>query len=119
VSLQVGAFCYANAVEAGRAACSQFQPVTSLSGTLFKTITCTGSDATTGSLSLDLKTFDTAALTMTEQTFSQSLNYSDCVNQDYVDAAEVIFPALVAVWVVWICGRKMMDVLGWSRGDHV
>lgn len=117
MSLQVGASCYATAADAGRAACSQFSPVATLSGTTLKTVSCSASHATTGALLLDVVETDTVTQATTTTQVSQLVTFPPCVQQDYLDAAEVIISGLLAVWVIWYSGHKLISFLGWTRGS--
>lgn len=118
MSLQVGMSCYSTAAQAGRAACSQYQPLSTINGNILKTVSCSSADTSTGALHLDIVTTDTSTSSVSSVQVSQQITFSDCVNQDYIDAAAIIFPALLAVYVVWICGWKMLSFVGWSRGEN-
>lgn len=117
MSFQVGASCFATAADAGRAACSQFPPVASISGDTVKTVSCSGSDGTSGALVLDI--VSTASGVTTTSTISQPVTFGPCVQSDYVDAAEVVAGAALAVWAVWYGGKKVLQMLNWSRGSEV
>ncbi|MDP2144405.1 MAG: hypothetical protein Q8J80_09795 [Gallionella sp.] len=118
MALQVGAFCYASPVEAGRAACSQFQPSTVIYANEVKTVTCSGSDALTGDLLLQVVTTDTATQISTVQNITQSLTFPPCVQEDYIAYFGVIFGGLMAVYVIWLCGRWMLSFLDFNRGAN-
>lgn len=118
MSLQVGASCYATAVDAGRAACSQFQPLTSFNTTHVKSVTCTSSNPTTGTLNLNIVTTEISSGASSSVAVIQTLTYPPCVQSDYMEAAGIIFAALMAAYIVWFCGVKILSYLGWSRGDH-
>jgi hypothetical protein len=119
MSLQVGSFCYADAIEAGRAACSQFQPVSHLSDTVASTIYCSSSDATTGALNLSIVSTNILSGVVTTQTTQQRMDFMPCVLSDYVDFIGVIFGGIMTVWVVWYFGKKLLALLNWGRGEVV
>lgn len=116
MALQVGALCYASAIEAGRAACSQFNSVTTISGNEIKTVTCSSADPMTGALQLSIATTNTNTQNTTTQIVAQPLNYPPCIVQDYIDAIGVIISGLLVVFIVWHGGWRMLSFLGWTRG---
>lgn len=118
MSLQVGALCYATAIEAGRAACSQFSSVTTINGDIIKTVTCSASDALTGDLQLSIASTDLISQITTTQIVAQPLNYPPCIAQDYIDAIELLIGALLVVFIVWHGGFRMLSFLGWTRGSQ-
>lgn len=115
MSLQVGAFCYATPADAGRAACSQFQNVSSVSGGTVQTVSCSGSDSF-GNLFLSVSSVSVSGASSV-QVVSQQVSFPPCVQQDYVDALEVVAGSILAVWVLIYTGHKILGLLGWSRGD--
>lgn len=118
MSLQVGAFCYATPVDAGRAACAQFSPITSVDGSgNVITLSCASSDATTGALNLQ-KIVTAPGGAQTVSTVVELPSYPDCVQGDYIAAVEVVIPGLLVCWVLWFTGRSIMRFLGWSRGEN-
>ena len=119
MSLQVGTSCYATAVDAGRAACSQFEPVSTISGSIVKTVSCSSSDPSTGALILDINSIDSSTNAASSVQVTQNISFPPCVQQDYIDAAEVIAGSLLAFWVVGYAGYKIMALLDWSRGESV
>ena len=116
MSLQVGPFCYASVADAAGAACSSFVPVTSQNGNIVSTTTCTGSDSS-GNLLFQQVNTDTSTNISTVQNFSQLLAYPSCSQGDYVAAVETIAGPLLLVIVTVITGRKILQWVGWSRGD--
>ncbi len=118
MALQVGSFCYASLVEAGRATCSQFNPLTTINGNEIKTVTCAGSDLATGDLQLSVVVLDMLTNSSSTQTYSHALSYPPCIQQDYIDAAEVVIGAVLVIYVFWICGWKLLSFLGWTRGEN-
>jgi hypothetical protein len=119
MSLQVGSFCYASPGDAGRAACSQFQSSTTISGDSLKTVTCSGADETTGALLLDVVTTSASSGTSTTTQISQSISFPECVNQDYVEFLGVVFAGVLSVYILWLCGWRLLSFIGWTRGDNV
>ena len=119
MSLQVGAFCYATPADAGRAACSQWQPVVNVSGNIIKSVTCYDINAVNGALFLRVATTDTSIPSTTFQNVSHLLSYPACVEQDYLVAAEIVIAGLLALYVTWLCGWKILSYLGWTRGENV
>jgi hypothetical protein len=118
MSLQVGTLCYSSAVEAGRAACSQFSPVSMLSGSTMKTASCASSDAITGALLVNVVTTDLSTNASSVVQISQTVSFPACVQQDYIDAAEIIIGALLGLWCVWFTGKKIIETLGFTRGEN-
>lgn len=119
MSMQVGASCYASSVDAGRAACASFDPVTTITASSVRTVTCASSDGVTGALNLSVSDTDIATNTTTITAISQLPAFPDCVQSDYVDAIGIIFAGLLSIWCIWICAWKLLSFLGWSRGENV
>lgn len=116
MAFQVGVSCYATAADAGRAACSQFQPLTTISGNTVKTVSCSSADVITGDLNLSVISTDIPTNITTAQGITHSLSFPPCIQQDYLDAIEVVSASLLSVLVIWWCGMKLVNFLGWSRG---
>ena len=119
MSLQVGSFCYADIVQAGRAACSQFPVVSHISDTVASTLSCASSDATTGALNLSIVSTNLSSGVVTTITTQQRMDFMPCVLSDYVDFFGVIFGGIMTVWVVWYFGKKLLALLNWGRGEVV
>jgi len=118
MAYQFGSACYASMADVGRADCAAFQPVTSVAGNIVKSVSCYGSNFTTGSLHLSVTTTDLNTSTSTFQNISHLRSYPACVQTDYLIAAEIIAGGLLALWCVWYGGMKLIDLLNWSRGDQ-
>jgi hypothetical protein len=119
VSLQVGSSCYASPADAGRAACSQFSPMLHVGDTTARTITCTSADASTGALNLKIVSTDLASSAVSVTTTQQLQDYPPCVQQDYIDSLEVVAGAFLGLWALYYFGRKVMQLLSWTRGENV
>jgi regulator of PEP synthase PpsR (kinase-PPPase family) len=119
MSLQVGSFCYADAVAAGRAACSQFQPVSHISDTVASTLSCSSADATTGALNLSIVSTNLSTMVVTTSTTQQLQDYMSCVLGDYMDFFGTIFAALMLLYLTWFFGQKILRTLNWGRGENV
>ena len=119
MSLQVGSSCYASAVDAGRAACSQFQTIATINGNILKTVSCSSSDISTGALVLDVVTTDTTTAVTSTVQVNQLVTFPPCVEGDYIVAAEIIAGALLALWVIGYSGHKLIQFLSTNRGDYV
>jgi hypothetical protein len=103
MSLQVGSACFANPVDAGAAACSAFLPVSAVSadGSQVRTVSCGSADPSTGALILNVATVGTTSgATSTSSTVSQLQAFPSCTQQDYVDAYQSIFLAVLGVLAV-------------------
>jgi len=115
---QVGMACYSTAVDAGRAACSAFENISTINGNIVKTVSCTSSDFATGALNLSIASTDIVTNITTTESISQLITFPPCVEGDYVEAAGIIFAGLLSIWCIWICGWKLLSFLGWSRGEN-
>ena len=119
MSLQVGNTCYLSPVDAGAAACSQFSPISTINSVSVKQVTCSSADATTGALNLFVTSTDLTTNVTTSQTVQQVLSFPPCIQTDYFDAFEVVFGAVLGLYVIWLCSWKLLSYLGWSRGENV
>ena len=116
--LQVGLSCYATPVDAGQAACASFQPVTTVTASSVRTVTCSSADAASGALNLSVATTDTTTNVTTTQLISQLETYPPCSHGDYLVAFEVIFSGILGILTMIWCYKKLLDFLGWSRGEN-
>jgi hypothetical protein len=121
MSYQVGAACYATVVDAGAAACAQYQPVSTLvqDGAVIRTVSCSSADPTTGALNLNISSTPVGGSPGTSATVQQAITFPDCQQFAYVQAAQVIFGSLLGLWAVIWCGKKMIDIINWGRGESV
>ncbi|MDK6078350.1 hypothetical protein [Massilia varians] len=121
MSYQVGAACYATVVDAGAAACAQYAPVSSLvqDGAVIRTVSCSSADPTSGALFLHISSTPSDGLGQTTSvTVKQSISFPDCQQSAYVQAAQVVFGACLGLWSVIWCGKKILELLNWGRGDN-
>ena len=124
MSQQVGNFCFATPAAAGAAACSQYVPVSSITpnfrgSSVMVTTSCTGSDPVTGALLLQVASVDLSNGVQTNVNISTLPTFPPCNQLDYVVAGEAIFGALLALYITWYTGKKLIATLNWSRGDYV
>lgn len=120
MSYQVGYSCYADLPSAGVAACSQFTPVTSVTGGTGGAVvnaSCLSSDDY-GSLTLKI-----VSSPINGDTPSVSYNtitpvFHPCQYSDFIDAGLVIFAALLGVWASCWGIYQLIKMLHWSRGDQ-
>lgn len=121
MSFQVGSACYATVVDAGVAACAQYAPVSTLiqDGAVIRTVSCSSADATTGALNLNISSTPVDGSAGTVATVQQAITYADCQQFAWVQAAEVVFAALLGLWAVCYAGYKIISLLRWGRGDSV
>lgn len=119
MSYQVGAACYATIVDAGGAACAQYAPVSGVveNGAVVRTVSCTSVDLTTGALNLQITSTPVDGSPSSTRTVAQSISYPPCIYSDYVQAAEVIFGSVLAVWAAIYGIQKIRGLLNWSRGE--
>lgn len=119
MSFQVGSACYATVVDAGVAACAQYEPVSTLiqDGAVIRTVSCSSADATTGALILNISSTPVDGSAGTVATVHQAITYADCQQFAWVQAAEVVFAALLGLWAVCYGGYKIISLLRWGRGD--
>lgn len=120
MSFQVGAACFATVVDAGAAACAQYQPVSSLvqDGAVIRTVSCSSADITTGALNLTVSSTPVDGSTgATAITVQQAITFPDCQQAVYVQAAQVIFGACLGLWSVIYCGKKLIETINWGRGE--
>jgi len=118
MSLQVGLACYETAVYAGQAACASFVPVSNIDAAGVRSVSCSGADSSTGALQLTVAFTPTGGAT-SYSTISQLQSFSPCMQQDYIQAAEIIFGVLLAAWAIVYGAYKVTQLLHWNRGDHV
>lgn len=119
MSFQVGFACYADLASAGAAACSQFTPVTSVTGGVGGAVynaSCQSSDSS-GVLTLKIITSPNNgdAPFYTNNTIQPV--YNNCMWPDYVDAGLTIFVALLSVFFAAWGVYQLYSMLHWSRGD--
>ena len=121
MSYQVGAACYATVVEAGGAACAAYAPVSTLvlDGAAVRTVSCTSADLTTGALLLHISTSPIDGSVGTSTVISQSVAFPNCIQGDYVAAAEAVFGALLAGWALVWGMNAVRRYLDWSRGESI
>lgn len=124
MSLQVGNFCFATPAAAGVAACSQYVTVSTITQPFFGNPTlvatsCSGSDPNTGALLLNVASTDLILGTQSNLQISTLPTFPPCNQLDYVLAGEAIFGALLALYITWYTGKKLIATLNWSRGDYV
>ena len=117
MSLQVGSFCYATDLDAGRAACSSFVPVTTIDSNGIRTASCSGIDEN-GALQISVMTTDNFNVS-TSVVLSQQIAFPPCVQDDYLLAGEQIAGAFLAAACVIYGMWKIKSYLTWNRGDHV
>jgi hypothetical protein len=120
MSYQVGAACYGTLVDAGIAACAQYSPVSTLvqDGAVIRTVSCSGADPSTGALNLTITSTPVDGSLGTSATVQQAITYSECQQFAYIEAAEVVFGAVLGLWVIWYGGYKVLSLLHWGRGDN-
>ena len=119
MSFQVGAVCFATVVDAGAAACAQYQPVSTLvqDGAVIRTVSCSSADPVTGALNLTISSTPVDGSQGAVGTVQQAISFSDCQQAAYVQAASVIFASALGVWVVVWCGKKLIETINWGRGE--
>lgn len=119
MSYQVGAACYATVVDAGAAACAQYAPVSTLvqDGAVIRTVSCTSVDPVTGALNLSIASTSVDGALNSTTTVQQQITFPNCQQFAYMDAAKVVFGALLGLWVVVYCGKKLIEVINWGRGE--
>jgi hypothetical protein len=108
MSVQVGSFCFAAAVDAGPAACAAFSPVTSTAGDVVTTLSCSGSDPS-GNLLIQRSVVTGQGVPVITN-FTQALAYPPCVATDYLVAAEAVFGAALLAWALIWGLRKVLHV---------
>lgn len=118
MSFQVGAFCYATSVDAGRAACSQFQNVSSLSPTQVQTVSCSGVDPASGSLLLNISSVDVGTGASSVQVVAQQISFPPCVQQDYLDALEYCAGGVLTLWGLYIGYMHIVRLIESHRGSE-
>ncbi len=120
MSYQVGSACFSNPVQAGRAACAAFTPLSSLvlGGTVLRTVSCTSADSSSGHLNLQITSTTLDGSSSTTSIIAQSVSYSDCKQSDYVAAGESIFGAVLAAWAICYAPYVIMRFLNSYRGDQ-
>ena len=119
MSYQVGFACYADLASAGAAACSQFQPVTSVTGGTGGAVlnaTCQSSDSS-GVLTLKIITSPINGDTPFYTNNTISPVYNNCTWPEYVDAGLTIFVALLGVYFAAWGVYQLYNMLHWSRAD--
>lgn len=113
---QVGAHCYATKLDAGPPACAAFTPVSVVQGDSLVTVGCSSVNAD-ASLLMYRSVANMTSGTISTTSFSQTLNYGDCQENDYLIAASAlagpILALLVSCWTLW----KIISYLGWGRAD--
>lgn len=119
MSYQVGAACYATLVDAGTAACAAYAPVSQLvqDGAVIRTVSCSGADAVTGALNLNITSTPVDGGTASTTAVQQAITYPDCQQFAYVDAAKVVFASGLGLWVVIYGGKKLIETINWGRGE--
>ena len=119
MAFQVGASCYATAVDAGSAACASYGQVSHLvaDGGIVRTVSCTAVDPSSGALSMQIVSTPVDGSPSTTAYVSQLVAFPACIQTDYVAAFEVIFGALLALAVMVWGPVQIMRFLGWGRGE--
>lgn len=118
MSLQVGLSCYADAVNAGEAACASFVPVSSIDASGVRTVSCSGTDPLTGALQLNVAYTPDGGTTI-YTTISQLQSFPPCIQDDYLLAAEQVFGVLLAAWAIIYGAWKLKGFMHWNRGDRL
>lgn len=118
MSFQVGWACYADLASAGQSACSQFSPVTSITGggNSITTASCLSSDIN-GNMTLQLATAPIGGGATTLSTVVMPPAFQPCLYPDFMDAGLLIFGALLGVWGVTFGLRKIIAMLNHYRGE--
>lgn len=111
MSFQVGAFCYPSPGDAGRAACTNFELQTSIDGTNIRTVSCSGADPTTGALQLDVATTDISTNVVSSVQIYQPITFSECMQQDVINAVGILIGAALGVWAVMYGLYKVYQML--------
>ena len=118
MALQVGPFCYADAQAAGSASCARFEPVTSVTDSAVRTVTCEGSNSD-GSLNLRaVSAPPDGSASAVVATVVQPMAYAECTQGDVVQAVTTIGVAIAVVWVIWWGYSRVSKVLEWGRGEQ-
>lgn len=123
MSYQVGFSCFDTLQSAGVAACTNFEPVTTLTSsgsgnnvqTTVTTVHCNGVNVNGDLLLHALAVTNSGG--STSSTFTMPLTYQPCLYPQFVDAGLLIFVALLGVWSMIWGYKKIIDLLNWSRGD--
>lgn len=118
MSYQVGNFCYATDFDAANAQCAAYTPISSITSGVLTATTCNNA-TTDGYVNLFVtKTNLTTGVTTTSFVLVPEAAGS-CIYPDVADAAEVIIGGLLSLYVIWVCGWRIINLIGWSRqGDH-
>lgn len=121
MSFQVGAACFATVVDAGAAACAQFQPVSTLvqDGAVIRTVSCSSADPMTGALNLNISSTLVDGSATSAVAVQQSITFSSCQHAIYVQAASVVFGSVLGLWSVIWCGKKVIETINWGRGESI
>lgn len=119
MSFQVGAACFATVVDAGAAACAQYQPVSTLvqDGAVLRTVSCSSADPSTGALNLNITSTPVDGSASSSAIVQQAISFSDCQEAAYVQAASIYFGAALGLWAVIWCGKKVIETINWGRGE--
>lgn len=118
--VQVGEACYANAVDAGPAACASFVPVSTLhpDGMGVTTVTCSGANPETGALLLAITSTKTGGATPTVAIIEQLQTFPACTLQDKVDAGIAVFNALLAAFALAIPAYLLYRFLNHNQREQ-
>ncbi len=116
MSFQVGAHCYATQADYAPAYCAAMAPIWSFDGTTTRRVDCVSANVD-GSLAMSTSTWNTSGSTVTYWTMVPSA--PPCVENDYWVAAEAVVGAALGLWALWYGGKKVLELLHWSRGSEV
>jgi hypothetical protein len=118
MALQVGGSCYATVVDAGAAACAEYNQAGFMDATNIYTTTCTSANATTGVLNLSVITTKISTNVSTVKALTVSPAYPPCNEPAHLAAYETIFGGVLALFAICYGGYKVISFLGYSRGSH-
>lgn len=117
MSLQVGAWCYADAAAAAAATCARHVPSTTVEGGNLVALSCSGFTEGGAVIMQTTATPVGSSASAVQTTHELELSYAECTQADVVGAGLAILAALLAAWAVWYGPWKITQFLRWGRSN--
>ena len=117
-SVQVGAFCYADLMAAGAAACAAQVPSVTVSGANVVALSCSGVSSAGGLLMMTSIAPADGSASAVSRTVETTPAFAPCVQSDVMNAGITVGVAIASALVLPWGYLKICKLLRWGRGEQ-